>query len=60
MESQRKKKPKLNGAVSKNDDSESDSPDGGAKGAESAGSASPVKSKEFEVQETICQTLMQW
>ena len=49
MESQRKKKPKLNGTVSKNDDNERDSPDGGAKGAESAGSASPVKSKEFEV-----------
>ena len=49
MESQRKKKPKLNGTVSKNDDNERDSPDGDAKGAESAGSASPVKSKEFEV-----------
>ena len=49
MESQRKKKPKLNGTVSKNDDNERDSPDGGAKGAESAGSASLVKSKEFEV-----------
>ena len=49
MESKRKKKSKLNGIVSKNDDNERDSPDGGAKGAESAGSASPVKSKEFEV-----------
>ena len=47
--SQRKKKPKLNGTVGKNDDNERDSPDGDAKGVESAGSASPVKSKEFEV-----------
>ena len=31
MESQRKKKPKLNRTVSKNDDSERDSPDGDAK-----------------------------
>ena len=53
MESQRKKKPKLNGTVNKNDDNERDSPDGGAKGAESAGSASPVKSKEFEVLDSM-------
>ena len=49
MESQRKKKPKLNETVSKSNDNERDSPDGDAKEAESAGSASPVKSKEFEV-----------
>ena len=42
MESQRKKKPKLNRTVNKNDDNEKDYPDGDAKGVESrsAGSAS--------------------
>ena len=49
MESQRKKKPKLNRTVNNNDDNERNSPDGDAKGVESAGSASPAKSKEFEV-----------
>ena len=44
MESQQKRKPKLNGAVSKNDDNERDSLDSGTKGAESAGSPSPMKS----------------
>ena len=44
-----KRKAKLNGTVNKNNDNERDSPDGDAKGAESAGSASLAKSKEFEV-----------